>query len=265
MKAALLPAFLLPAALLAPAAGRCADLPRLIDRVVADPGSVSAHEELGAEAGKAVARQRKAWQEERTRLMREAAAAKAARDGMEEEKNGRLARWNADFSAACSMASRPDTVKEAVSAYERLLTVFPVYSGAEKTLEDSDRRIMGIFFRTIKRSYPYLAEGREAADARMLAALVFSRVSEKQSEFGGAPPSGMTEAQLRKAEKLDSLERVIRARLSDLNEALSLYGREHWGESVKYLDAVLAFDKGNEEALYYRDLALARSGGRAKR
>ena len=259
MKPARTISILLPAALLWPATGSCADLPRLIDRVVADPGSPAAKEALGAEAGRAVAEQRKAWQEERVSLLREAAAAKAARDRLEAEKRARLERWNRDFSAACSMASHPDTVRNAVAAYEKLLASFPVYSGGARLLEDSDRKIMGVFFRTIKRSYPYLAEGRESADARMLAALVFSRASEKQSELGGTLPSGMTEAQLRKAEKLTSMQRVIRARLSDLEEALSLYRREHWEESVGYLDAVLAFDKGDEEATYYREIALARA------
>lgn len=238
---------------------------KLMDRVISNPKDELAREKLDAEAKRAVAAERRFSEKERARLLEEAAKAKEKRDSMNAAKALRLAAWKKDFNRACSLASDPDTVRHAVEAYEELLLEFPVYSDTRKLLAASETRVMGIFYRTIKDSYPYLAQGRETADARMLASLVFSRASERQAEYGGSLTSGMAEAQLKKAERLNSLEALLKRQHSNFIEAISLYGRKHWPESIKYFDEILDFDSENEEALYYRELAAAKAAAERKK
>ncbi len=256
----------IPAAAAAADQGRPAGVAALIDSVMADPRDASAHAELDAAARRAAGARRAAAEAERVRLLKAAREAQEGLESMMEAKKKRLRAWERDFSEACSMASDPDRVRGAVEAYEALLKDFPVYSDTAPLLDSSDRKIMGVFYRTIKRSYPYLALGRDTADTRMLAALVFSRDSELHAEYGGLPFSGAAEAQLKKAEKITALKAVLERQLRNMSEGLSLYSRGRWTGSAAYFARVLSFDAGDEEALYYHSLALKKAGaGKSER
>ncbi len=246
--------------------GRPAGLVALIDRVVADPRDASAHAALDAAARQAVDSRRMAAEAERERLLNGAQEAQESQESMMEAKKRRLRAWERDFSEACSMASNADKVRGAVEAYEALLRDFPVYSDTAPLLDSSDREIMGIFYRTIKRNYPYLALGRDTADPRMLAALAFSRDSELHAKYGGLPFSGAAEAQLKRAEKISGLKAIVERQLWNMSEAVSLYSRGRWTGSAAYFDKVLSFDGRDEEALYYHSLVLKKAGaGNLKR
>lgn len=253
----LLLSLMIPAAASA-AGGGNSELTGLMDRVIASPSDPVAKDSLDLAAGRAVAAERRAVDEERQRLLQEAAAARKRRVRMESEKESRTAAWRRSFERACDLASDADTVRDAVEAYEGLLESFPVFSDSRPLLEESSGRIMAIFLRTIRKTAPYLAEGREKADARMLASLVFSKSAVQSSAYGGMQASGMAESQLRKAEKLLRLEAALKRQLANFSEGLSAYRRRRWDDSVRYLGEVTDFDSGNVEAVYYRGLAKAR-------
>lgn len=249
----------------APADPRKAEVIKLMDAVLADPSDAAARSRLKIAAGRAAASERGAAARERDSLLDEARRARERRDEMNAARALRMGAWEEEFVLACSLAASPDTAAEAVAAYERLLGIFPVYSDNDGALAAADARIRGIFFRTVKKHYPYLAEGRGEADSRMLAALQFTRVSERQALYGGVRSAGETEAQLKKAQKLRGLEAGLKLRHENLREALSLYERRQWAGAIELLEKELGSDDDNDEALYYLELAGNRAAAPAKR
>lgn len=231
------------------------DVLKLVDKVIADPADAQARQRLNKAAGRAAALERETASSERAALLAEAEAARLRNEALAEAKRRRVAGWQKRFSRACSLAGDADRAGDAVALYEELLESFPVYSDTKELLAESDAKIRGIFFSTIKNSYPYLAEGRETADERMLAALQFSRASERQMEYGGRQPAGVAEAQLKKARKLRDIEDELKKQHDTLTEGLSLFSRKRWAESAKKLGEVAEFDRENEEALHYLELA----------
>jgi hypothetical protein len=243
-----------------------AEILELMDRVIADPADARARDGLSAAAGRAAAAEKAAAREERLALLASAGEARRRNDGLAAARKKRLSAWRKRFSKACSLASDADTAAAAVDLYEQLLRNFPVYSDGKDFFLDSSAKLRAIFFRTIKRAYPYLAEGRESADERMLAALQFSRVSERQSAFGGLPPARVAEAQLKKAEQLSRLEAVLKGLHDRMRNALALYSSGRLEEAEAEFLAVLEFDWQNEEALHYLSLARAKlKSGSGKR
>lgn len=231
------------------------DVLKLVDKVIADPADAEARQRLAKAAGRAVDLEKETAASERAALLAEAEAARLRNEALAEAKRRRVAGWQKRFSRACSLAADADRAGDAVALYEELLQTFPVYSDTKELLAESDTRIRGIFFSTIKKSYPYLAEGRETADERMLASLQFSRASERQMEYGGRQPAGVAEAQLKKAQQLRNAEAELKRQQDTLKEGLSLFSRKRWAEAVKKLEEVAEYDRENEEALHYLELA----------
>ncbi len=227
---------------------------KLMDRVIADPSDEAARAELLAASGRAVEKERSASVAEREALLAGAGRDREKMLAMSAAKKKRLDAWKNDFSKACSLASGADTVKEAVAAYEGLLETFPVYYDDRADLLASGTRIRGIFYRVIKKTYPYLVEGRNSIDERTLAALQFSRAAVRQ-EFGGAPDTDAAEKELKKAERFRQLERELFKKHENIKTAMDLFGIRRYAESLKYFDEALVYDRTNEEALFYRALA----------
>lgn len=230
------------------------DVTSLMDRVLADPADAEARNSLEAAASRAAAAEKAAAEAERAALLAEAERTRLGKEALAEAKSRRLEAWQKQFSKACSLAGSADRAGDAVALYEKLLETFPVYSDTRELLDESGARIRGIFFETIRKSYPYLAEGRDTADARMLAALQFSRASERQMDYGGRQPAGVAEAQLKKAQKLRNLENELKTRHETLKEGLSLFSRKRWPEAREKLEEVEYYDRENEEALHYLQL-----------
>lgn len=256
--AALLLALFSAPALQAEGGGR-AGLLSGIDRVLADPSDEAAKKELAAASAAAAATEKAAADAERQRLQAGADADYARLTDMRAEKAARVREWTKRFDRACELARGAATSKRAVDEYERLLAVFPVYTDSADLLRDSGVKIMSIFYETVKRDYPYLAAGRAAADSKMLASLQFARNSEQMSERGGGVNSGVADAEVRRADRLERTRRKVLDRLDDMSAGLTLVRRRRWDEALKYFEAVLAWDKGNEEALYYAKLARSRA------
>ena len=231
-----------------------AGLLKLMDRVIADPSDEAARAELLAATARAVESERRASAAEREKLLAGAGRDQTKTLAMRAAKKKRLDAWKDDFSKACSLAAGEDTVKEAVAAYERLLETFPVYSDDRADLLASGTRIRVIFFRVIKKAYPYLVEGRTGIDERTLAALQFSRAAARQ-EFGGAPDTGAAEKELKKAERFRQLERDLFKKHENIKTAMDFFAIRRYAESLKYFDEALVSDRANEEALFYRELA----------
>jgi len=242
----------------APGAGEKAEILELMDKVLESPSDGAARARLGTVAGRAVDEEKAAAEKERRVLMKEAEAAHRRKLELAAAKKKRLSAWKKSFSKACSLASDADTAAEAVALYEELLGSFPVYSGNVAMLHSSDEKIMGIFLKTVRKSYPYLAAGRSRADDMMLAALNFSRGSERQSLYGERAPDGIAEAQLKKAEKLRGLKTYLGGLHGDMDEGVSFFTRGRWADAADNFGKVLGFDPRNEEALYYHSLAEAK-------
>lgn len=232
---------------------------RLMDRVIADPSDEEARKELRLATGLAVEKERRAAAEERAALLAGAGQDRGKIMSMRAAKKKRLDAWNDRLLRACALASRADTVKEAVAAYEDLLETFPVYSDNRAYLLASGAKIKGIFYKVIKETYPYLVAGRDTVDERTLAALQFSRVAALQ-EFGGHPDTTAAERELKKAERLRRLERELVLKHENIKAAMDLYEIKRYADSLKNFDQALSYDRNNEEALFYRALARKKAG-----
>ncbi len=232
---------------------------KLMDRVIADPSDEAARKELRVATLRAVQKETRASDEERAALIAGAGADRAKILAMRASKKRRLDSWKRGFDRACALASGADTVKEAVAAYESLLETFPVYSDTSGYMLSSGIKIKKIFFAVIKKTYPYLLAGRDTIDERTLAALQFSRVAALQ-EFGGHPDTAAADKELKKAERFRRLERELVLKHENIKTAMDLYEIKNYPEAIKCFDKALGFDRDNEEALFYRALAMKKAG-----
>ncbi|MBI4351406.1 MAG: hypothetical protein HY550_08205 [Elusimicrobia bacterium] len=232
---------------------------KLMDRVIADPSDEQARRELRVAAGLAVEKERLAFAAEREELLAGAGRERGKIMAMRAARKKRQDSWDRDFLKACGLASEAHTVKEAVSAYESLLETFPVYSDNRAYLLASGAKIKGIFYKVIKEIYPYLLAGRDSVDERTLAALQFSRVAAMQ-EYGGHPDTTAAEKELKKAERFRRLERELLLKHENIKTAMDLYEIKRYADSLKNFDQALAYDRNNEEALFYRALARKKAG-----
>ena len=225
-----------------------------MDMVIADPSDEAARTGLRAAAARASAGERRTAAAEREALLAGAGRDRRRALVVRAAAERRLTAWKKNFSKACSLAAGADTVREAVEAYGRLLGAAPVYSFDGGYLLEATARIKGIFYKTIKGEYPYLVEGREYADERDIAALMFARDS-AQDASSRYMDSGAAQNVLDTADKLRRLERGLAARRRALERGIELYTRGRYLEACDFFDEVLAGDPRNEEAAFYSAVA----------
>jgi len=145
-------------------------------------------------------------------------------------------------------------MKEAVSAYEALLENAPVNSDNNEQRAAAVVKTKNIFFKTIKKEYPHLVQGRDHIDERDIASLLFSRAS-MQDDYHRYADSGTTQEALNKADRYRRLERELALQHSNLNKGLNLYSKRRYDEAIGYFEEVLSFDRANEEAFFYWSLS----------
>jgi len=229
-------------------------LPELIDKVLANPSDAEARERLKNAAELAAGKEKKAMAAEKAGLL---AGAKLDREKtleMRASKEKRMRAWRRAYAKVCSLASDVDEIREAASSYEALLESSPVYSDNRPELAAASEKIKEIFYKTIKSEYPHLVEGRERIDERDIASLLFYRAS-TLDDSGRYTDTGSTQEALRKAERYRRLERQLGLQYSNLTNGIIFYSKRHYEEALALFDEVLAFDRENEEALYYWGLA----------
>lgn len=231
-----------------------AAVPRLMDLVAADPSDADARAALDRAASLAAADELRAAAYEKEELLAGAENDMRRLETMRRACARRLEAWRRALSRVCSLAGDPDTVRDAVNAYEKLLASAPVYTYDREELAAACAKVKDVFYRTIKKEYPYLVEGREHADERDIASLMFARAS-TQDDYGRYNDTGATQNVLDKADRLRSLERAAFQQQANLVKAVDLYGRRRYSESSELLEDVLAFDHSNEEALFYWGLS----------
>jgi hypothetical protein len=235
-----------------------------MDMVIADPSDEGARAGLRAAAAQVQLLERQAASVEREILLSGAGRDRRRTLAMRAAGEKRLRAWKKNFSKACSLASDADTVKEAVSAYERLLAAAPVYSFDGGYLTEAAARIKGVFFKTIKREFPYLLEGRDYADERDLASLMFARAS-VQDDTERYVNTGAAQDVLNRADRLRRLERDLAAQHRNLEKGIAMYERDRYADALKYFDEILAFDRRNEEVLLYSAAAKEKIAAEAGR
>ena len=232
-----------------------------LDMVLRDPGDSGVREYLRRATEGALARERRLTGEEREALL--AAAEKDRRDeeALEADRKRRLSYWEKLFSITRSLASGPDTVREAVVEYERLLAATPVYLDNKARFLSMTAEIKGTFYKTISARYPYLTEGRTSVDERDLATLFFSQES-AEDVAARYVRTGQTQGILDRSDRLRRLEKEILRRYAEMTKGRDLYIRKHYDDAAEAFRDVLAFDPRNEEALFYKaraERALARA------
>jgi len=225
-----------------------------MDMIIKDPSDDIARAELRRAAGLAAARERRKMDTERAALLAGAGEDRRQLTALRAVKERHMRAWKQMLSAVSSMAANPDTVKEAVAAYERLLDDAPVYSDNGAEVIEGIARVKAAFYGTIRKEYPYLVEGRNYADERDLASLLFARAS-SQDAAGRQSDTGSTQDVLDRADHLRRLERGIALGQTNMTKALDLYTKRRWTEAAALLRDVENFDKGNDEAIFYLELA----------
>ncbi|MHB0996338.1 MAG: hypothetical protein ACYC2I_08225 [Elusimicrobiales bacterium] len=243
------------AALLAAAAAAAGEAPRavapLIDKVLAAPADPAARAELEGAAGEAEAARKAAAARERRELMTAAARDKEVLDALRARKAKRLGAWEKEFSRVCALASAGITAGQAVAAYERLMDSAPVYSDNRELVRGAGEKIKGIFYATIRREFPYIVRGRARTDERDIAALLFTRAS-VHDENARYLDTGATQQILDMAARLRRREAELGRQYENLTAARELYAKRHYGPALELFEKVLAFDGGNEEAVFFR-------------
>ena len=223
----------------------------LLDIVLRDPGDSAAREYLRRATEGALALERRTVAEEREALLAGSVKARREQDALEAARKRRTSSWEKLFSKTRSLASGTDTVREAVLEYERLLAGTPVYLDNRARFLSMTAEIKETFYKTISARYPYLVEGRTFVDERDLATLFFSQES-AEDVSARYVQTGQTQGILDKSDRLRRLEREILRHYVDMAKGRDLFIRERYEGAVAAFRYVLAFDPGNEEALFYK-------------
>jgi len=237
-----------------PAKAEAQGVPALIDKVLADPADAGARERLRRAAEMALRQEKRAKVSEKAALLAGAQQDRKKVLTLRAAKEKRRRAWRKSLDRVCSQASSPDNIRLAVTGYEKLLESAPVYSDNREELAAGIERVKGVFFKTIKSEYPHLVEGRDRIDERDIASLLFSRAA-AQGDYGEDYGADGTQEVLNKVDRFRRLERALGEQNSNLTRGLKLYSMRRYGEALDYFDAVLAFDRGNEEARFYQYLA----------
>lgn len=243
-------AALLAAAAAAAGEGKSGVAP-LIDKVLSDPADASARTALRGAAEEGEARRKAAAAAERRELMAGAARDKQALESLRALKTARLNAWEEEFSKVCSLASAGATAGQAVAAYERLMDSAPVYSDNRERLREAGERIKAIFYATIRREFPYIVQGRTRTDERDIAALLFTRAS-VHDDNARYLDTGSTQQILDMAARLRRREGDLGRQYENLTAARDLYAKKQYKPALELFGKVLAFDGGNEEAIFFR-------------
>ena len=233
-------------------------VPRLIDKVLADPADAEARAQLKLAAELALRRQNRARDAEKARLLAGAQNDRKKVLKLRAAMEKRRRAWKKSLARVCSLASSPDNVRQAVSGYERLLQSAPVYSDNREELAAGVEKVKGVFYKTIKSEYPHLVEGRDRIDERDIASLLFSRTA-TQGDYGGDYGADATQEVLNKVDRFRRLERALGVQSDNLSRGIRFYSLQRYGDALDLLDEVLVFDRTNEEALFYNDLALGKT------
>lgn len=232
-----------------------------MDMVIAEPGDRAARAGLREAAARALGAERRLVDAERAALLAGAGRDKRRLDALAARKASRLAGWRNFLSRTRALAARAETVREAVTAYERLLETAPVYSDDREELLAACASVKEVFFGTIRKEFPYLVEGRDHADERDIASLQFSKISSRD-ESDRYLDTGSTQEVLARADKFRRLERELAAQHGNLVKGLALYARGRLPEALELFEKAIAFDARNEEALFYSGLAREKLGAK---
>lgn len=223
----------------------------LMDKVIAAPADPVSRAGLRGAASEAEAARKAAAAQERRRLLAGAARDKRSLEELRALKAARSEAWNDEFSRVCALASAGATAGQAVAAYEKLIDGAPVYSDNRDTLREAGEKIKGIFYSTIRREFPYIVQGRNRTDERDIAALLFTRAS-VHDENERYLDTGATQQILDTAARLRRREAELGLQYENLTAARDLYAKKRYKQALELFGKVLAFDSGNEEAVFFR-------------
>lgn len=234
------------------------EVPGLIDKVLADPADAAARGRLKSGVESALRMENKAKAAEKARLLAGAKNDRRKVLGLRASMEKRRRAWRKALGRVCSQASSPDNIRQAVSGYESLLEGAPVYSDNREELTAGIEKVKGVFYRTIKSEYPHLVEGRDRIDERDIASLLFSRAA-TQGDYGGGYGPDATQEVLNKVDRFKRLERTLGEQYADLTRGIRFYSLRRYGEALELFEEVLVFDRTNEEARFYQDLATGKT------
>ncbi|MCX5786846.1 MAG: hypothetical protein NTX59_14280 [Elusimicrobia bacterium] len=228
-----------------------------MDVLIEEPGNAAAARYL-RDSGAMLDRQEKnGIIEEKDRLLREAAALKAAKARLRENQKRRLKAWKSVYSDVVKLAGSPETLREAVLQYEVFLKKAPAYSDGYARFTSDNAAIKKRFYKTMKSCYPVLFQNRDSVDARDLATLFFATGSESDSPYKYVNTQG-TEQMLGKMQEVSGFEITAETGYKTASDAFRFYADGKYEISLGLWNQLLAGDPSNEEAVFYQKLAEGR-------
>lgn len=225
-----------------------------MDVVLGEPENASARDYLRRTGAELLRKDENLARERGRKLLEEARLVKNRKDEFRKAAAKRLKTWRELHETAKSRASNPDTVREAVLAYENFLKNAPVYSDGYPEFQSALRELKERFHRTIKDKYPHLIGNRSALDERDLAAFFFVRESASEFSYRHAY-SNQPQAILDKAAAIRRAEIETGKAYLNARKAQQAYSSGRYQEAVDLWGEVLAVDHANEEARMYLDFA----------
>ena len=221
-----------------------------LDMVLRDPGDSDARECLKLAAEGALKLERRTIAAERSSLLAGSIQAKRELYALDAARKKRTSAWKKIFLKARSLASGPNTLREAVLMHERLLLVTPVYLNNRAQFLSMNAEIKERLYKTIKGKYPNIAPERNSINERDLAMYFFSQESIEDVDARYLQ-TGQTQDILDKSSSMRLLERKILKHYDSLEKGWALYIKGRYADAAASFSDVLGFDPSNEEALFY--------------
>lgn len=225
-----------------------------MDEVVKNPKNRKAREYLHRTGALLLREEVDTASGEREKLLLEAWGLRGKMVSLERDRRTRLAAWERLAERTRHLASDLDKLKEATASYKELLSKTPVYSDSAGNFSASLNAVKEAFYRTIKNEYPDLVSGKTTVDGNDIAAAAFADFSS-----GYFPDPGQktrqTQTILDEAARIRELETRLSSLFKYSSAAFRHYRSGRYARAVASWKEILKFDKGNEEALLYLDLA----------
>lgn len=225
-----------------------------MDEVVKNPKNRKAREYLHRAGALLLREEVDTASGERERLLLEARGLREKMSRFERDRRTRLAAWERLAERTSHLASDLDKIKEATASYKELLLKTPVYSDSAGDFSASLNAVKEIFYLTIKNEYPDLVGGKTTVDGSDMAAAAFADFSSVDFPDSGQK-TRQTQAILDEAARITELETRLSSLFKYSSDAFRHYRAGRYDRAVASWKEVLKFDKGNEEALLYLDLA----------
>jgi len=229
-------------------------LVEVMDEVLENPDDKQKLLKLKSIAEQIVREEKKEIEKQRLFLLEKARKMKAETDRIKTRRKIAIERWRNSANKLKRKIPNLSALENNIYLYRKFLASTPLYSGMGEIFEKENSEIKKLFFKTLKKKYPFWVSEKNRLLPRDVATVLFAYNSSRGrfETYPGANPVQCIIGEIQKTEKLESHAKKI---LSDMDKMRYLFLRDRYSEVEKLSGEILGLNPGNPEALFYLEIS----------